>query len=204
MITVGVTGAIGSGKTAFCKVFDQLGAKVFYADEEAKKLMVRDKSLQEQLITAFGDETYHNDGSLNKSHLIHEAFRKGRVEELNSIVHPAVAKEFRREAEKAIKEGTTIFVKEAALLLNNGRPDDLDFIIIIKSDPNTRISRVVKRDHTTKDSVEERDSKQPDFDKLKHTADYVIENNGTLDELENKATILFYELINKSNKKRSK
>ncbi|MCC5941715.1 MAG: dephospho-CoA kinase, partial [Balneolaceae bacterium] len=65
MKKVGVTGAIGSGKTTFCKMLEELGAKVFYADDEAKRLMVQNEELRNQLKNAFGNETYLPDGNLN-------------------------------------------------------------------------------------------------------------------------------------------
>jgi dephospho-CoA kinase len=83
MIKVGITGGIGSGKSTVCKEWEKLGAVVFYADDEAKKLMVTDRLSRQKLTDAFGPQTYKADGSLNKAHLIEEAFIKGRVEELN-------------------------------------------------------------------------------------------------------------------------
>lgn len=195
MIKVGVTGAIGSGKTTFCKIMEELGATVFYADDEAKRLMVEDVYLRKALQKAFGQETYLTDGSLNKPHLIKEAFQKGNVEKLNSIVHPAVGNEFKRFAENAAEAGYQLVIKEAALLLNYGRPDELDVVIIIKSDQTNRVQRVVHRDKTPEKAVLERNSKQPDFDKLTHLADYIVENNGTVEELRERAAEIFKEII---------
>ncbi len=194
MIKVGVTGAIGSGKTTFCKMLEELGAAVFYADDEAKRLMVEDVDLRKALEQAFGQETYLSDGSLNKPHLIKEAFQKGNVEKLNSIVHPAVRKEFERFAKKAANSGYKLVVKEAALLLNYGRPDELDLVIIIKSGQNSRVQRVVNRDKVSEQAVLERNAKQPDFDKLTHLADYIIENNGTIEELRDRADDIFEKI----------
>ncbi|MCC5940609.1 MAG: dephospho-CoA kinase, partial [Balneolaceae bacterium] len=125
---------------------------------------------------------------------IREAFQRGKVEKLNQIVHPAVAKEFERFAKNASNEGYLIVVKEAALLLNYGRPAELDVVVIIKSDQEKRIKRVVKRDQTSEESVLERNSKQPDFNELTHLADHVIENNGTAEELQKEAESLFESL----------
>src|SRR6056297_978021 len=118
MVIAGVTGGIGSGKTTVCREWEQLGAYVFYADDEAKKLMVSSKDVVQQIRDTFGEKSYHEDGSLNKSHLIREAFDAGRVEELNRIVHPAVGKSFEKACKIAQKEGYKVAVKEAALLLN--------------------------------------------------------------------------------------
>lgn len=191
MITVGVTGGIGSGKTTVCKEWEKLGAKVVYADDLAKNLMTSDSDLKQKLVKAFGRETYHEDGSLNRPHLIRHAFEEGRVEELNKLVHPAVAKKFKEISEQAKQNGEKILVEEAALLLNNGRPSFLDIIVLVKSNREKRIERVVERDGVSSEKVLDRDKNQPDFNNLSHLADYTIENNGTLTELKEKSRKLF-------------
>lgn len=195
MKKVGVTGGIGSGKTTLCKIWESLGAAVYYADDAAKKLMIHDHKLIIKLKEAFGEETYHEDGSLNKNHLIREAFEKGRVDTLNKLVHPAVAKDFKDFVKKAESENIKIVVKEAALLLMGGRPEDLDVIVLIISDKKNRIERVVKRDSVAEKEVENRDGKQPAFDQLTHLADYLLTNDGTREELEIKAKKLYTKIL---------
>ncbi|NBC02842.1 MAG: dephospho-CoA kinase [Bacteroidetes bacterium] len=195
MITVGVTGGIGSGKTTVCKEWEKLGAKVVYADDLAKQLMVKDDRLRESLIEAFGKDTYHADGRLNRPHLIHQAFEEGRVEELNQLVHPAVARKFVEISNEAKEAGEEMVVEEAALLLNNGRPENLDLVVIVRSDREDRLERVSKRDSVSKKKVMERDVNQPDFNNLTHLADYTIENNGTLEELRKKSIQLYHKII---------
>lgn len=195
MITVGVTGGIGSGKTTVCKEWEKLGAKVIYADDLAKELMVTDDQLKKSLIQAFGPETYNSDGSLNRPHLIHHAFKKGRVEELNKLVHPAVVRKFREISREAQVAGEKMVVEEAALLLNNGRPSGLDVIVIVRSDRSNRLERVVKRDGISREKVLDRDQKQPDFENLLHLADFSINNNGTLEQLKKKSKQLFRQIL---------
>lgn len=195
MKKVGVTGGIGSGKTTLCRVWENLGAAVYYADDAAKRLMVHDHELVSNLKEAFGEETYYADGSLNKNHLIREAFEKGRVDTLNELVHPAVAKDFKAFVKKAESENRKIVVKEAALLLIGGRPEGLDEIVLILSDKKNRIERVVERDDVTGKEVENRDAKQPAFDQLTHLADYLLTNDGTREELEEKAEKLYIRIL---------
>jgi dephospho-CoA kinase len=195
MITIGVTGGIGSGKTTVCKEWEKLGAKVVYADDLAKELMVKDDRLKKSLIKAFGPGTYNSDGSLNRPHLIRHAFEEGRVEELNQLVHPAVARKFKEVSKEAEQAGKKMVVEEAALLLNNGRPSVFDVIVIVTSDRQARLRRVVNRDLVPIEKVIERDEKQPEFEKLFHLADYTIENNGTLAELKEKSQRLYHEIL---------
>lgn len=196
MIIAGVTGGIGSGKTTVCKIWEKLGATVVYADDLARELMIKSKPLKKKLITLFGEETYLKDGTLNKPHLIKEAFEKGRVEELNDAVHPAVAKEFALICEKERKSGTDLVVKEAAILLNKGWPRGIDKVVLVLSNTENRIARVKKRDKTTAEDVAARIDKQPEFENLTHLADYIIHNNGSLAELEEKAREVYSDLKN--------
>jgi dephospho-CoA kinase len=198
MIVAGVTGGIGSGKTTFCKEWEKLGARVVYADDLAKDLMVSDPELMQDLKNAFGPQTYNDDGSLNKPHLIEEAFARNRVQELNAIVHPAVGKAFSEMCKKFEKEGVKLAVKEAALLLNKGRPDGLDVVVIVTAPERERIDRVKSRDAVSDDEVKARLENQPDFSKLTHLADYVINNSGSEEELKSKARELYRQLTAES------
>jgi len=191
MIKVGITGGIGSGKTTVCMEWEKLGARVLYADPLAKELMVSDDKVRSQLIQAFGDQTYRPGGKLNKSYLTKEAFKKGRVQELNAIVHPRVYEVTKERMRQAEKEGCEVFVYEAALLLQHGRPDHIDLVMLVLADQQKRVQRVVERDQSDEEAVWSRIEKQQDFEQLKTLSDYVIENNGSLGELINQARELF-------------
>ena len=195
MISVGITGGIGSGKTTVAKIWESLGATVVYADDLAKQLMQTDPDLKRKLSETFGEETYNSDGSLNKPHLIKEAFHKNRVDELNSIVHPAIRIQAKDLIKKAEREGTELFAYEAAILLNEGRPDYLDVVVLVTSDRETRLARVSERDSVDSSDVAARMAKQPDFSTLTHLVDYTIENNSTLDDLKKRAERLYHSLI---------
>lgn len=194
MITAGVTGGIGSGKTAFCKELEKLGAFVIYADDFAKELMQQDEELRQQIKQTFGEESYTAAGQLNRAYLAEEAFQKGRVEELNNLVHPLLWKRLNALAEKKKKEGVQLFVIEAAILLNKGRPDFFDYVILIQSGKELRTKRVMKRDKAQKNQVLDRMKKQPNFEQLSHLSDFEVYNDGTLADLKNKAGEVFREL----------
>ena len=195
MITAGLTGGIGSGKSTVAREFENLGATVVYADDLAKELMQTDSSLKKKLSATFGEQTYHSDGSLNKPHLINQAFNNNRVDELNAIVHPAIRDESKRLIKKAGARGDNLFVYEAAVLLNQGRPDYLDKVILVTADKELRIKRVMERDGVSRKEVVARMDKQPDFDALRNLADIVIENNRSKRELILRTRELFNSLI---------
>ena len=194
MIRVGVTGGIGSGKTTLCKEWERLGAFVVYADDLAKKLMVEDEELVKNIKSVFGDEAYHSDEALNREYLAQEAFEKGRVTELNRLVHPVLWKKVEEISAQKEREGVDVFVKEAAILLQNGRPEDLDYVVLVEADEQQRTERVVERDNSDRKKVEGRISAQQDFSTLRDLADFVVTNDESVTELKEKAGSLLKEI----------
>lgn len=189
MLKIGITGGIGSGKTTICNVWQSLGAYILNADDLAKKIMIENPEVKDEIIKTFGEESYNSDGSLNRAYLAEEAFAKGRVQELNAIVHPAIPKASQKIMEKA--EGIDVFVYEAALLLQNLRPNNLDKIVLVLSEQDRRVERVANRDDVEEQQVIERINKQQNFEELSDQADIIIRNDGTLKELEEQARQLY-------------
>lgn len=194
MIKVGVTGGIGSGKTTLCKEWEKLGAFVVYADDLAKKIMGDDEELRSHIKAVFGDDSYNSNGTLNRSYLAKEAFENNRVEELNALVHPALWKAMDKLVEEKEREGIEVFVKEAAILLQHGRPEDLDVVVLVTAEADTRVERVVQRDDTEEALVLDRISKQQNFKELLDLVDIEVSNNGSLEELKNIAQELFKDI----------
>lgn len=194
MIIAGITGGIGTGKTAFCKMWEKLGAYVLYADDYAKELMNTDAQLKNEIINLFGAEAYFPEGTLNRAYLAEEAFEKGRVAELNALVHPVFRERIVALIKQKEAEGTSLFAEESALLLNQGRPKSMDVVIMIKAAEEDQIDRAAARDNADPDHITSRLDKQPDYEELEHLCDYVVENTGSLSELEKRAEELFDEI----------
>lgn len=194
MKVIGLTGGIGSGKSTVAKIWEKLGAKVVRADDLAKELMTTDPQLINKIKQVFGEESYLKDGRLNKAYLAKEAFEKGRVNELNALVHPAVFKWFEQQKAIESQKGTELLVREAALLLDKGRPDGFDKIVLVKASTDKRIQWVMQRDSISRDEVFSRIQKQISPEQMTSLADIIIENDGDLSMLEQKATFVFNQL----------
>ncbi len=171
-----------------------MGAYIMRADEMAKRLMKEDNQLKQQIIEAFGDQSYNTDGSLNRGYLAREAFENNRVQELNALVHPHVRQATREEIKNAEKKNFELFVKEAALLLQHDRPEYLDIIVLVKADPEKRIQWVAQRDGVAPEQVRARMQWQQSDQSMEQMTDYIISNDGTINELKTKARKLIEEL----------
>lgn len=195
MVRIGITGGIGSGKSTVCSVWEAMGAEVLNADRLAKELMQSDEIIKKELTKAFGTNVYADDGRLNREYLAEEAFANNRVEELNAIVHPRMPKAVEERMEKAEQQGIELFVYEAALLIENLRPDFLDALVMVLADRDQRIERVLERDNSTANEIQQRIQKQRNFEDSVHLADHVIRNNGSLQDLKKKAKKLYQNLL---------
>jgi len=173
---IGITGGIGAGKSTVSTICKHLGFKVYNSDQRAKEIVSGDSIIKKKLISFFGNNIYKN-GVLDRKFLSDKIFNdKSSLEQINSIIHPAVKKDFNSWVINNSNE--KILFKESALLLESGAYKELDKIILIVSDKNLRVSRVLNRDQKrSKKEIESIIDKQIDeVDAIKY-ADIVIDNN---------------------------
>ena len=173
---IGITGGIGAGKSTVSTICKHLGFKVYNSDQRAKEIVSEDSIIKKKLISFFGNNIYKN-GVLDRKFLSDKIFNdKSSLQQINSIIHPAVKKDFNSWVINNSNE--KILFKESALLLESGAYKELDKIILIISDKNLRVSRVLNRDQNrSKKEIESIIDKQIDeVDAIKY-ADIVIDNN---------------------------
>lgn len=174
-LKIGVTGGIGVGKSVVTKIFKVLGIPTYDADKEAKDIMVKSDAVRESLISTFGSEVYHGDGSLNREWLGKRVFSDAEeLKKLNAIVHPAVIKD---GEDWAAAQTSAYSVKEAALLFESGSYKALDFTILVSSPLALRIERVMKRDQVDQEEVQRRINKQMPEDEKEKLCDFIIYND---------------------------
>jgi len=174
MKIVGLTGGIGSGKTTVANMFRHLGAPIYIADEEAKKLMATSKIIKRKLIELFGDDAYIN-GELNKTYIAKTIFNdKTFLEKMNAIIHPRVGIHFKKWA---AKQNAPYVIKEAAVIFENGTYKQFDCLITITAPKDLKIQRLLKRDNSTIEKIEAIMKNQwSDEEKIK-LSDFVIVNS---------------------------
>jgi len=175
MLTVGITGGIGSGKTTVCKIFEVLGVPVYYADDRAKYLLNHDDKIITLVKNLLGEAAYINN-ELNRTYISSMIFNNAELlKKYNSIIHPAVALDTHDWQNKHSNAAYTL--REAALLVETGSYKFLDKLIVVTAPIETRIERVMLRDNISREEVTARIKNQmPDEEKIK-LADFVINNN---------------------------
>ena len=173
MKIVGLTGGIGSGKTTVAKQFASLGIPVYIADDEAKKLIKRSKIIKRKLIELFGNEAYINN-ELNRPFIAHIIFNNTLyLKKMNAIIHPRVKKHFQKWL---LKQHAPYVIKEVAILFENNGHKACDLVITVTAPKTLRIQRLLKRDNTTKESIEAIMNNQwTDKEKIQ-LSNFVIEN----------------------------
>lgn len=177
MLSVGLTGNIGSGKTLVAKVFSALGIPVFNADMEARDLYLRPDIIRE-VVGIAGRGILGEDGMIDRPALASLVFTdKAILEKINRLVHPLVREGFARKAE--MSPDSPYIIYEAAILIETGYFRELDRIIFVTAPEQTRIKRVMERDGISAEQVLLRMANQwPENEKIKF-ADHVICNDGS-------------------------
>ena len=180
MYKVGITGGIGSGKSSVCKMLALRGVPIYDSDSRAKQLMVTDAELVRLVSQRFGADVYV-DGMLNRQVLAARVFTdKVALAELNSMVHPAVMRDFERWA---AEQQTAYVVMESAIIFEAGLDDKLDAVVAVMAPCSLRLERAMQRDAATREQIEERMRTQLSDDELARRAKYAIVNI-SLDELD--------------------
>jgi dephospho-CoA kinase len=175
-LIVGITGGIGSGKTVVSQILDVLGVPVFNSDIQAKNILQNNSEVKDKIIAEFGDDSFFNDIP-NRSFIAEKVFTNPEnLKFLNSIIHPAVQNEFEEWLLK--HKNHNIVFKEAAILIESGAYEKLDKLILVEADLETRIERVMKRDHVNSEQVLHRIQNQMNDEEKRKYADFIIDNSG--------------------------
>ncbi len=174
MKKIGVTGGIGSGKTIVCRILEHIGYPLFYADMEAKKIMLENTNLKKSICNLLGDKSYI-ENEINKSYISEQIFNNPSLREsLNNLVHPAVFQSFETWS---MRQKSNLVFNESALLFETGSYKRFDKTILVTATEETRIKRIQLRDQLTLENITQRIQAQlKDEEKIK-LADFVINNN---------------------------
>ena len=175
-IRIGLTGGIGSGKSVVSRLLEVMGIPVYISDIEARRLMVSDEGIRRKLTLLLGEEVYIG-GNLNKPLLASYLFGSAEhAAQVNAIVHPRVKDDFRLWC-SARSERPWVGM-ESAILLEAGFREEVDKVVMVYAPLDVRIQRIVSRDASSRELIEQRIRHQVDDEEKRKMADYVIVNDG--------------------------
>jgi dephospho-CoA kinase len=194
---VGVTGGIGSGQSTTCEILAAQGCKILDVDRKAKHTIDRDKILQKELKQVFGEGIFDSHGQLDRRLLAKIAFSSdSKTQLLNKLVHPRMVSEMIEEMENSrFSQKYPLIVVDAALLYEVSIEQMFDTIIVVYCELEARIQRVMKRDGLKRKEIMARMRRQIPLNEKRDWADYVIDNNGSLEDLKKQTLVIFNELL---------
>ncbi len=196
MLIVGLTGGVASGKTAVSKCLSKEGAYIIDADQIARELVRPSAPAWRELIKVFGNEILDQDGTIHRKKLAAIVFSDPRKRNLlNQIIHPRIKEEIDRRKEGiGRKDPAAIIVIDGALLVELGQHREMDKLIVVTSQESQQMERLKQREGISEEEARRIVSSQmPAAEKVK-VADFVIPNEGSLEETERVAREVFQEL----------
>ena len=179
---IGLTGGIGSGKTAVSETFEKLGITVVDADLASRVVVEKGKPCLEEIAKHFGDDILNENDELNRAKLREIIFNSDSEKSwLESLLHPAIAEQIKDEL-NASKSPYTILV--SPLLLETNQRDFCDKVLVVDVPIELQMERTIKRDGVSEDQVKSIIKSQINRDERLQLADEIILNEGSIEDLE--------------------
>ena len=196
MLIVGLTGGVASGKSVVSRILKEEGAYLIDADQIARELVQPRTSAWEELVKVFGKEILQKDGSIHRKQLAAKVFSDPKQRDLlNRTLHPRIKEEMGRRL-KAIgqKDPEAIVVIDAPLLVETGDHREMDKVIVVISTEAQQIARLREREGMDQEEARRIMASQMATEEKVKVADFVIRNEGSLEETERRAREVFQEL----------
>lgn len=198
MILIGLTGGIGSGKSTVARLLKARGAEIIDADVLGHEVQRPGGPAYQALVERFGKQILDSEGSMDRAKLGRIVFEdSGARSDLNSIMHPEIYKRIMERVEE-LKDSSQVVVLDAALLVetltDRGSSIGMDALVVVAANPQDQIERVVEsRALSTEDAQARISAQAPQGVKLA-AADYIVDNRGSLEDLEKNVEALWDDL----------
>lgn len=200
MLTVGLTGGIGAGKSEVSRLLVECGAVLIDADKIAREVVEPGTPGLAAVVDVFGEDILTPDGSLDRPKLGSIVFTDpDKLALLNSIVHPLVGARS-RELEAAASPDAVI-VHDVPLLAENGLAPLYDVVVVVDAAPETQLDRLIRLRGMTEEDARARMAAQSTREKRLETADIVVDNDVPLQELERRVREVWTDLVRRAQQK---
>lgn len=193
MISAGLTGGIGCGKSAVGAMFAARGATTIDSDEIGRNLMQPGNVVYDRIVSGFGPEVVLPDGQLNRAKLAEIVFNDlDRLKHLNAIVHAPVLREIDRQIfAQRQKNPNAVVLVESAVLFEAGQNRRFDKMVVVWCRPEQQVERYRAKSGLSVEDIQRRMAAQMPGEEKKRMADYVIDTSGTLEETERQVEAVF-------------
>ena len=195
MLLIGLTGGIGSGKSTVARLLERRGAVVIDADQLAREAVAKGTPGFDRVVAAFGTNVLTSDGDLDRSALAARIFSDpAEKAALEAIVHPEVARRFGERVDP-LRATDRVVVYVTPLLVELGLAPAFDVVVVVTASPHLRISRVASDRGLSPDDVRDRMAAQATDEQRMEVADVLVDNDGSLAELEPQVDRLWGDLV---------
>lgn len=196
MLLVGLTGNIGSGKSTVAQMLSERGATIIDADVLARRAVETGTAAFDKIVQRWGSDILSPDGVLDRAALRRVVFADhDQLEELNQIVHPEVERLRARLVEQARRRGDRVVVCDIPLLFERHMTDRFDRIVLVDSHRAIRLERLVRERGLRETEAMDMIAAQMPAELKRARADFVIDNDGTLAQLERQVHDVWSSLL---------
>ncbi|UCB54296.1 MAG: dephospho-CoA kinase [Thiotrichales bacterium] len=194
MLTIGLTGGIGSGKSEVARMFELHGVPLIDADVIAHSLVQPGTEALTEIVNRFGDEILTAEGALDRKQLADIVFNTPELrQQLEAILHPRVREQISAFKNRNIDKPYIIVV--IPLLLESGQQDLVDRILVVNTEESVRIQRVQARDNRNAEQIRAIIQNQADDNARNAAADDRLDNNGSLEQLQDNVNKLHHRYL---------
>ncbi|MBF0523062.1 MAG: dephospho-CoA kinase [Candidatus Omnitrophica bacterium] len=202
MFVVGLSGSLKTGKSTVAAMFVELGAFVVDADKIAHQEMTPQGSCYRPIVKVFGQKILNEDGMIDRKKLSGIVFKdRAQLNKLMKIIHPAVKKEIRKVVQ-SLRGKQGILVLDVPLLFESGLHKEVDVSVVVKAHRQKQITRAVRQLKISKVQAGNRIKAQMPLKAKIRLANFIIDNNGTINQTRKQVVQIWDELSQKTQKKR--
>ena len=195
MLLIGLTGNIASGKSTVARLLSERGATIIDADVLARRVVEPGMPAFDEIVRRWGRQVVAPDGALDRDVLRRLVFSQHeQLEELNEIVHPEVAAYRDRLVDEARQRGDRLVVQDIPLLFERGIVDQFDRIVLVDAPRPVRLERLMRERGLSETEAMDMITAQMPAELKRARADYIIENTGTVRELEERVSEVWHAL----------
>jgi dephospho-CoA kinase len=195
VLKIGLTGGIGAGKSAVSRLLAARGAAVVDADQIAREVVAPGTPGLAAVADEFGAELVLPDGSLDRAALAAQVFpHPERLRALNAVTHPLIGRRTAELVKQAAEAGAEVLVHDIALLVENGLAGNYDVVVVVDVPPQVQLERLVDHRGLDPDDARARIARQATREQRLAVADEVVDNSGTLEDLESRVDALWDRL----------